>query len=325
MLVNCVAYEDGRKIADLHPDEISDYLERPHCFVWVALKDPGPGELAQMQHEFGLHDLAVEDAQHGHQRPKIEQYGDSLFAVLHVLNKDEDGDFSIGEVAIFAGHNYVLSVRSNATQGLGAVRARAEKEPHLLKQGSIFVLYALMDAVVDSYFPVFDDLEAQLEAIEAQIFVRNEPAKGREIIEDLYQLKRRLITLQHACVPLMEAVSKLFGAMAPKLCGGMQEYFRDVFDHLQRITKNIDMLREMVTTALSVNLGMISLAENETTKRLGSFAALFAVPTMIAGIYGMNFADIPELKFQYGYPVCVGVMILIDLFLFLKFRKAGWL
>ncbi|EON11452.1 MULTISPECIES: magnesium/cobalt transporter CorA [Pandoraea] len=325
MLVNCVAYEDGRKIADLNPDEISDYLERPRCFVWVALKDPGPGELAQMQHEFGLHDLAVEDAQHGHQRPKIEQYGDSLFAVLHVLNKDAEGDFSIGEVAIFAGHNYVLSVRSNATQGLGIVRARAEREPLLLRQGPIFVLYALMDAIVDSYFPVLDDLEAQLESIEAQIFKPNEPSKGRAIIEDLYQLKRRLITLQHACVPLMEAVSKLFGAMAPKLCGGMQEYFRDVFDHLQRITKNIDLLREMVTTALSVNLGMISLSENETTKRLGSFAALFAVPTMIAGIYGMNFADIPELKFQYGYPVCVAVMILIDSLLFLKFRKAGWL
>ncbi|WP_425495486.1 magnesium and cobalt transport protein CorA [Pandoraea iniqua] len=257
--------------------------------------------------------------------PKEAQNSAKTRATLHVLNKDTDGDFTIGEVAIFAGHNYVLSVRSNATQGLGAVRARAEKEPHLLKQGAIFVLYALMDAIVDSYFPVFDDLEAQLEAIEEQIFARNEPAKGREIIEDLYQLKRRLITLQHACVPLMEAVSKLFGAMAPKLCGGMQEYFRDVYDHLQRITKNIDMLREMVTTALSVNLGMISLTENETTKRLGSFAALFAVPTMIAGIYGMNFADIPELKFQYGYPVCVAVMILIDLLLFLKFRKAGWL
>lgn len=325
MLVNCVAYEDGRKIADIHPDEISDYLERPHCFVWVALKDPGPGELAMMQHEFGLHDLAVEDAQHGHQRPKIEQYGDSLFAVLHALNRDENGDLSTGEVAIFAGHNYVLSVRSNATQGLGAVRARAEREPHLLRQGSIFVLYALMDAIVDSYFPVFDDLEAQLEAIEEQIFQPSGHVKGRAIIEDLYQLKRRLITLQHACVPLMEAVSKLFGAMAPKLCGGMQEYFRDVFDHLQRITKNIDLLREMVTTALSVNLGMISLAENETTKRLGSFAALFAVPTMIAGIYGMNFADIPELHLRFGYPICIAVMIAIDVALFLKFRKSGWL
>jgi magnesium transporter len=325
MLVNCAAYQKGRKLADVPIDDISGYRDLPDSFIWVALKEPGPGELAHLKQQFGLHELAIEDAQMGHQRPKIEEYGDSLFTVLHTVELDKEGELSIGEVNIFVGPNYVISVRNRTEQGFTDVRQRCEREPHLLKHGPAFVMYALIDAVVDRYFPVVETLNAELDELEERIFDRNGSAESRAIIEDLYSLKRRLVLLQHHTTPLLEAVSKLYGGRAPIICAGMQEYFRDVYDHLLRTAKTIEGRREMIITAIQVNLGMISLAENEVTKRLGSFAALFAVPTMIAGIYGMNFHKIPELDWAYGYPACISVMLLVDICLYWRFRKSGWL
>lgn len=321
MLINCVAYQEGRKLADITTEQISDYVSRPECFVWVALKDAEAGELAEMQEEFGLHELAVEDAHHGHQRPKIEEYGDSLFVALH--NIDIVGEeLKVGEVDIFVGPNYVLSIRSRMEQGFTAVRARCEREPELLKYGSGFVLYALMDAVVDRYFPVLDALEVELERVEERIF---SGSSARANIEALYALKQKLMTLQHAVVPLLEGVGKLYGGRVPHVCAGMQEYYRDVYDHLVRINQSIISLRDMVITAISVNLSMITLQENETTKRLASYAALVAVPTMIAGIYGMNFKHMPELDWVWGYPLAMVLIVAIDTYLFFRFRKAKWL
>ncbi|MFL9960833.1 magnesium/cobalt transporter CorA [Paraburkholderia sediminicola] len=325
MLINCAAYQDGRKLADIDVDSISDYVARPECFVWVALKEPGPGELAVMKKEFNLHELAIEDAQNGHQRPKIEEYGESLFAVMHTVEVDEEGELVLGEVDVFVGRNYVLSVRRGTRTGFQKVRARCEREPRLLKEGSAFVLYALLDDVVDRYFPIVEAMNTEIEALEDRIFERNDSAAARAVIQDLYSLKRRLVILQHHISPLLEAVGKLTGGRTPSVCQGMQAYFRDVYDHLERIVRTIDGRREMVVTAVQINLGMISLTESEVTKRLGSFAALFAVPTMIAGIYGMNFQNIPELHFRFGYPLCLGIMLLVDLILFRRFRKAGWL
>ena len=321
MLVNCVAYQDGRKLGDIPPAEIGRYVSRPECFVWVALKDADADELAGMQREFGLHPLAVEDAAHGHQRPKLEEYGDSLFFVLHPVEL-VDGALSLGEVAVFVGRNYVLSVRSRARVGFADVRARCEREPELLRHGSAFVLYALMDAVVDRYFPVVDAIESELERVEQQIFAG---APARASVEALYGLKQKLTVLQHATRPLLEATGKLFGARVPAVCSRTQEYYRDVYDHLQRINGSIDSLREMVSTAMSVNLSLISLQENETTKRLAAYAALVAVPTLIAGLYGMNFEQMPELKWALGYPVALGLMAVIDVYLFFRFRRARWL
>jgi magnesium transporter len=325
MLINCAAYQDGRKLADIDIDSISDYVARPECFVWVALKDPGPEQLAVMKDEFNLHELAIEDAQNGHQRPKIEEYGDSLFTVMHTVEMDDNGELLIGEVDVFVGANYVLSVRRGTRTGFQNVRARCEREPHLLKEGSAFVLYALMDDVVDRYFPIIEAMSTELETLEDRIFERNDSAASRAIVEDLYSMKRRLVILQHHIAPLQEAVSKLTGGRIPTICSGMQTYFRDVYDHLERIVRIIEGRREIVVTAVQVNLGMISLAESEITKRLGSFAALFAVPTMIAGIYGMNFERIPELHLKYGYPIVLLVMVAIDFVLYRRFRKAGWL
>ncbi|HEY3596781.1 MAG TPA: magnesium/cobalt transporter CorA [Paraburkholderia sp.] len=325
MLINCAAYQDGRKLADIEIDDISVYVAKPECFVWVALKDPGPGELDVMKHEFGLHELAVEDVRNGHQRPKIEEYGESLFAVLHTVEMDEDGELMIGEVDVFVGSNYVLSVRNRTQHGFQEVRARCEREPQLLRQGAAFVLYALADNIVDRYFPILEALGTEIEGIEDRIFDKHTPAASRAIIEDLYSLKRRLVMLEHHIAPLLEGISKLTGGRIPQICAGMQAYFRDVYDHLDRIVRTIDGRREMIVTAIQVNLGMITLSENEVTKRLGSFAALFAVPTMIAGIYGMNFEKIPELHYVYGYPVCIGAMAAVDVFLWWRFKRAGWL
>ncbi|CAN0621148.1 Magnesium transport protein CorA [Burkholderia multivorans] len=325
MLINCAAYQDGRKLADIDIDAISDYVAQPDCFVWVALKDPAPDELALMGEEFGLHELALEDARKGHQRPKIEEYGDSLFAVLHTVALDGDDEFQVGELSVFVGPNYALSIRSNTEQDFRDVRKRCEHEPHLLREGAAFVFYALMDQVVDRYFPILEMLGAELEALEDRIFLKSTPAASRAIIEDLYLLKRRLVMLHQHTAPLLEPLAKLTGGRIPQICSGMEHYFRDVYDHLQRIVRTIEARREMVVTAIQVNLGMISLSENEVTKRLGSFAALFAIPTMIAGIYGMNFNNIPELHWKYGFYGCLGLMLATDLALWWRFKRAGWL
>src|SRR5918999_433358 len=298
MLVNCVAYQDGRKLADIDRHEISDYLARPGCFVWVALRDATEAELKEMQEEFGLHELAVEDARHGHQRPKIEEYGDSLFVVLQTIEVAGD-ELKAGEIDVFAGRNYVLSVRHHAERGFQDVRARAEREPELLKNGSGYVLYALMDAVVDRYFPVLDAVEIQLEGIEEQLFGGSSP---RANIEALYYVKQKLTTLKHATAPLIETTGKLFGGRVPQVCGGLGEYFRDVYDHLIRINQSIDAARDTVNTGIQVALGMVSTGQAEITKRLAAYAALVAVPTMIAGVYGMNFEHMPELDWTFGYP-----------------------
>jgi magnesium transporter len=322
MLINCAAYQDGKKLGDIDVGQIGDYLQRPDCFVWVAVHDAAAAELGGMQQAFGLHPLAVEDAQTGHQRPKIEEYGDSLFAVLHIVEPHDD-ELSVGELAIFAGRNYVLSVRNNAEKGFQDVRARSEREPDLLRQGPGYILYALMDAVVDRYFPLLDRLEDELDAIEQRIFAPE--GVPRENIEALYALKQRLMVMKHAVSPLLEGVSNLSGARVPLLCAGITVYFRDVYDHLQRLNQTVDSIRDTATTATSVNLSMVTLQENETMKRLAAYAALLAVPTMIAGIYGMNFEHMPELKWRYGYLLSLLVMAGIDIYLYFRFKRARWL
>ena len=321
MLINCVVYEEGRKLADIDFREIHTYLARPACFVWVALKDATEAELEQMRGEFDLHALAVEDARHGHQRPKIEEYGDQLFVVLHTVEVAGD-ELNVGEVDIFVGRNFVLSARSRTERGFQEVRARVEREPDLLRYGAGYVLYALMDAVVDRYFPVLDAIEAQLEKIEDRLFGASSP---RENIEALYYVKQKLTTVKHAAAPLLETVGKLFGGRVPQVCGGLGEYFRDVYDHLNRINQSIDAARETVNTAIQVALAMVNMGHGEVTKRLAAYAALVAVPTMIAGVYGMNSKHMPELDWTLGYPVSIALMAGIDAFLFTRFRKAGWL
>jgi magnesium transporter len=321
MLINCVAYEHGTKLADVPTDDISEFLQRPDCFVWVALKEATPDELVKMREEFGLHELAVEDASNGQQRPKIEEYGDSLFVVVRVVEVI-DGELQVGELDVFVGKNYVLSTRSHSQQGFLGVRARCEQQPDLLRQGPAFVLYALMDAVVDRYFPIADALEEELETIEDHIFNRG---TERANIQRLYRLKRKVLTLKHAVAPLMEATAKLFGGRVPGVCANSQEYFRDVYDHLYRINTSIDTIRDTVSTAIQVNLSMVAIGDSEVNKRLAAWAAIFAVATAFAGIWGMNFKIMPELNWRYGYPAAIGIMVSVCGYLYYRFRKSGWL
>ena len=323
VLVNCVAYQDGAKLADLPTEAISDYLQLPGCFVWVALHDAGPADLGLMQEEFGLHELAVEDALQGHQRPKIEEYGKSLFVVMKMVEL-VDGVLNVGELDVFVGPNYVLSVRRNNEHGFMSVRQRCESEPDLLKQGSGFVLYALMDAVVDRYFPIIDTLESELESLEAKIFSQERGA-ARSNIEALYQLKSKVTVLKHAVAPLFEAAGRLYGGRTPMVCANTQEYFRDVSDHLARVNSSIDTMRDTISTAMAVNLSMVTIEENEVTKRLAAWAGIFAVITAFAGIWGMNFEFMPELKSPWGYPAAIGLITISCSIMYWRFRKSGWL
>jgi magnesium transporter len=322
MLISSVAYQNGRKLADIEPQDIHRYLVQPDTFVWVALLEPDARALDLMQAEFNLHPLAVEDARHGHQRPKFEEYGEVLFVVLHMIEVASDGQLRVGEVAIFVGRNYILSVRSGVERGFLDVRARCEHEPELLRRGPGYVLYALMDAVVDRYFPPLQGVELELERIEEQIFAAGSP---RANVEALYALKQRLMIFRHAVSPLLEGIGNIYGARVPAVCSGMQEYFRDVSDHLQRLSQTIESIRESVSTAISVNLSLITLQESETMKRLASYAALIAVPTLIVGIYGMNFDNMPELRWHYGYALVWAVMAGLDGYIFYRLRKAKWL
>jgi len=321
MLINCVAYREGKKLADIGIEAISDYLQQPDCFVWVALRDATPAELDKMRDEFDLHPLAIEDAHHGHQRPKIEEYGDTLFAVLHTLEPAEDG-VSVGEVDIFVGRNFILSVRNRSSHPLLGVRERCEREPELLRQGAGFVLYALMDAVVDGYFPIIDSVETELEVIEEHLF---DKGMARLNIERLYEVKRRTVTLKHAVLPLMEAVGKLTSGRVPPVCANSRDYFRDVYDHLARINASLDGIRDTIGTAIQVSLSSVTLDQSEVAKRLAAWAGIFAVATAFAGIWGMNFKVMPELDWMYGYPVALTVIAATCGILYYRFRRMGWL
>jgi magnesium transporter len=321
MLINCVAYQDGQKLADIDIADISDWLVKPNCFIWVAMRDASMDELLKMQEEFDLHPLAIEDAARGHQRPKIEEYGETVFIVMQLLEMHDD-DVQVGEVAVFVGRNFVLSVRRGSQQNFLGVRERCEREPELLKQGAGFVSYALMDAVVDRYFPLVDALEVELEEVESQIFERG---AARSNIERLYALKHRTSTMRHAVVPLLEVVGKLHGGRVPAVCMASQEYFRDVHDHLARINGAIDAIRDTIATAIQVNLSLVTIEESEVTKRLAAWAAIFAVSTALAGIWGMNFEVMPELKWKYGYAMALTVIGSIAGLLYWRFRRRGWL
>ncbi len=322
MLLNCVVYRDGLKQADIPVEDISDYRADRGCLLWVALKDPTPEEIALMQEEFGLHPLAVEDARHGHQRPKIEEYGDIVFVVLHLLEGNGEDDLGLGELAIFVGPNFVLSIRLRSNVPLLGVRERCEREPELLKNGPGFVLYALMDAVVDRYFPVLAALEEDLEQVEDRMFERN---AGRRNVASLYAVKRRLMVLHHAVRPLIEVASRLDGGRVPQVCVGLQAWYRDVHDHLLRINAHIDTQRETLWTAVQANLAMVTIEQAETTKRLAAWASLFAVSTALAGIWGMNFDYMPELRQPWGYPAALGLIGGSLTLLWWRFRRLGWL
>jgi magnesium transporter len=321
-VVKCVAYTaDGLRVGEVDVAMAKDVLKVPGQFVWIGLHEPNEELVRRVQAEFGLHDLAVEDALRAHQRPKIEEYGQSLFIVLRTVQLEGD-KIAFGETHIFVGAHFVISLRHGASLPYTEVRTRCEASPQLLRKGPGFVLYALMDFIVDNYFPVVDALEEKLESIEERIF---DGGLDRGITEEIYDLKRDLVGLKRAVSPLIEVCNRLVRFDVGLIPEDTRLYFRDVYDHVVRINETVDNLRELVTTALEANLSLISVGQNEVTKKLAAWAAILAIPTMVAGIYGMNFEFMPELHLRYGYPLCLGAMAAACVFLYRRLKIAGWL
>ncbi|HEV8658085.1 MAG TPA: magnesium/cobalt transporter CorA [Thermoanaerobaculia bacterium] len=322
-IINSAAYSNGVRVADVPIDQASEVLRHRDRFVWIGLFEPSEELLERVQKQFGLHDLAIEDAHSAHQRPKLERYEDSLFVVLrtaHLAGTPHKLEF--GETHIFVGRNYIVSVRHGSLRSHVGVRAKCESLPELLKQGPTFVLYALMDFVVDQYFPIVEGLEDDFEALEDQIFGE---ACSSKTTRNIYKLRRDLIALKRAISPLIEVCNRLTKFDIDLIPAESRPYFRDVYDHVMRINEMIDSLRELLATALESNLALISEQHTVQTKRLAAWAAIIAVPTMIAGIYGMNFTDMPELSWHWGYPTTIGLMAIFCGGLFIGFRRSGWL
>ena len=322
-VVACVAYAEGRRVRAVEIPDISEALKEPGVFVWIGLHDPSPELLQQIQKEFGLHDLAVEDAQVAHQRPKLEQYGDSVFAVLRpaILASDQER-IELGETHLFLGPRYIVSIRHGDTPGYAAVRTRCESNPALLAKGPGFVLYAVMDFIVDHYFPVLDTLGDQLESLEDEIFSET---FDRKTVQRIYDLKRNLVEVKRAVSPLVDVCNRLVRFDMPLIPEDTRPYFRDVYDHAIRINEHVDTLRELLTGALEAHLSLTAVAQNDAMKKLAGWAAIIGVPTMVAGVYGMNFKFMPELEWRYGYPAVMAGLAVVCGFLYYRFKRSGWL
>lgn len=322
MLVNCVAYEKGRRLCDLQLSEVRDWLDQHTGFVWVALRDPDADEIARAQAAFGLPDDVIEEARRVSQRPIIAEYDDDLlFAVLKLVEY-VGGALKVGELDVFVGPRFVLSIRTHSEKSLLGVRERLEREPELLEQGPGIVFYALLETVVDRYFPAIDAMEDEFEEIEPLIFERG---AQRETLQRLYALKQRVTEMRHAVAPLYDAASKLHGGRVPRVVGGMSDYFRDVYEYMYRAMQALVSLRDSIGTAMTVNLSMVTIEQTNISKRLAAWAAIFAAVTALAGIWGMNFEFMPELNERWGYPAALALMAVTAGVLAWRFRRAGWL
>jgi magnesium transporter len=321
-VINCAAYSKGRRVSNIQISEIGNVLKQTDKFVWIGLHEPSEELLAQVQQQFGLHDLAIEDAHRAHQRPKIETYDETLFIVLRTAQMNQQKHIDFGETHFFLGENFIVSVRHGSSLAYTEVRNRCEKVPDLLQKGPGFALYAVMDSIVDQYFPVIDLLEAALESVEDKIFGER---PSRETTEQIYQLKRELLEVKRAVSPLMDICNKLIRFDLKLIPDDTRPYFRDVYDHVLRINEMLDSSRELLAGALEANFSMISISQNDVSKKFAGWAAILSVPTLVAGIYGMNFSWIPELSWHWGYPFILGLTFLICLTLYILFRRSGWL
>ena len=320
-VVNCSAYKDGCKVSDIEIKDIRGVLQKPNQFVWIGLHEPTTETLAKFQKELGLHELAVEDAHRAHQRPKLEEYGDTLFIVLRTAQMN-DHRIELGETHFFLGANFLVTVRHGSSKTYTQVRMRCESTPHLLRKGPGFALYAVMDAIVDQYFPVIDSLETELSALEEKIF--HEKFR-RETTAKFYRLKSQLLDVKRAISPLIDICNRLMRFDLKLVDEETRPYFRDVYDHTIRINEMIDNQRELLATAMDTNLSLISISQSEVSKRFAGWAALIGIPTMVVGIYGMNFKFMPELDSRWGYPVVMTVTFTLCLILYVRFKRSGWL
>jgi magnesium transporter len=320
-VVAASAYVDGRRVANIAIDEASGWRSRPGHVVWIGLHEPDMALLTSVQRQFQLHDLAIEDAANAHQRPKIEQYGEGLFIVARTAQLI-DGRIAFGETHLFVGEGYLVSVRHGASTSYAPVRERCESCPRALARGEDYILYAILDFIVDNYSPVLETIHEEVEAMEELVLASG---MTQAQIERLYLLRRDLLRLRNAVGPLVEVCRRLEHDNLPMVRPTMQPLFRDVTDHVRTVQEQIDSLREVLAFAFEASLLVGQAQETAVSKKLASWLAIIAVPTAVAGIYGMNFKYIPELQLEYGYFIVMGLMVVACTGLFWRFRRAGWL
>lgn len=321
MVMKCVVYEDGQRFDDIDLEQISHWLQRERAFVWLGLREANKALLSKIQDEFGLHELAVEDACSAHQRPKLEEYGDILFMVLHTAQLVEQG-LEFGETHLFIGPRFLITVRHGASASLSKVRERCEALPHQLSKGSGFVLYSIMDYVVDNYMPVIDGLQARFDILESAIFQQR---PSRQTLEGLYELKRELLLLEGAINPVIDICNELMRFHNGFIPRDVRPYFRDVADHIKRIDQSIHSMREMLIAAMQVHLSFETVRQNDVVKKLAGWGAILAIPTMVFSWYGMNFRFMPELDWEYSYPIVIFGVFSSSALLYWRLRKTHWL
>jgi magnesium transporter len=314
-------YFDGRRLRDIAVEEAGAWAKKEGHVVWIGLKDPSEPLLARVQEQLDLHPLAIEDAAKAHQYPKLERYGDAFFIVARTAQLS-GGEIIFGETHIFFGKGYVVSVRHGASTSYAAVRQRTESCPTLLKRGEDYILYAILDFIVDNYMPVVDSIEAEVDALEERLLHKT---LQESEVNRLYKLRRELLRLRKAVVPLVEVCRRLEHADDVLIEPQMQPLFRDVNDHVKRVQEEIDSLREVLAFAFEASLMAGQAQQNAVTRKLAAWAAILAVPTAVAGIYGMNFEHMPELHWTYGYYVVLGGIAALCGLLYIRFRRVGWL
>ena len=320
MIVDCAVYQNGKREPNEVPlDETFEQSRAPNAFAWIGLHEPSEEEFERVRREFDLHELAVEDAQKGHQRPKLEVYGDSLFLVLKTVRYAED-HVVFGEILVFMGDQFIVTVRHGETP-LHEVRERMEGRPDLLSQGPAAALYAIVDRVVDDYLRVIEELDTDVTEVEAEVFDEDPENPAQRI----YRLSRAVVHLHQAVVPLEVPVDELARGTHPAIPEPIRPYFRDVHDHLLREMSRIHALRELLANVLSANVTQAGYRQNEDVRKISAWAAIIAVPTLISGIYGMNFEHIPELSWRFGYPFALSLMAALCVALYWQFRRSGWL
>jgi magnesium transporter len=322
-VIDCAAYAGGARVGGLAVEQIGEALARPGQFVWLGLYEPDQELLRRVQVQLGLHDLAIEDAVNAHQRPKLELYQDSIFVVLRTAQRTPGSRrIEFGETHVFVGPNYVVTVRHGSLRSHVGLRHRCEATPHLLVKGPGYVLYAIMDFVVDQFLPIVQQIEEDVQDLED--LVLGEPTQV-DATARIYHLKRDLLALRRTISPLVDVCNRLMRFDIPHIHEDTKPYFRDVYDHVVRVNESIDAQRELLSTALEAHLSVMSFAQNDHMRRITAWAAMIAVPTMIAGIYGMNFSNMPELGWQYGYYVSLAIMGSACIGLYVGFRRSGWL
>jgi magnesium transporter len=322
MIVDCAVYEDGCRCAgDLPLAEAGDAAHRDGSFVWLGVFEPSEDEFDAVRREFALHELAVEDAIKAHQRPKVELYGDTLLVVLKIVRYIEDADdLETGEILMFVNRDFVVTVRHGQSR-LHDVRKQIEARPDLLRRGTGAVLYAIVDHIVDEYEPIVQAVEADIQQVEHDMFSpeRTNPA------ERIYTMEREVLDLHRAITPLGTGIDRLARGQYDLIDPELRPYFRDVYDHLLRVGGRIEGFRDLLSSALQANLTQASVRQNEDMRKISAWIAIFAVPTGVAAIYGMNFSNMPELHWTFGYPAVLTFIVIVCALLYWRFRRSGWL